>query len=72
MGLVRRVQGRWAEAQAEWEAAIAIDRNNNFAIRQLGQTLLILQGDPEAAKPFFEKAIQLDPNVRSVSSLTLI
>jgi adenylate cyclase len=60
MGVLRRVQGRWAEAQVELETAIALDRNNALAIRHLGQVVLI-QGNPEAAIPYFEKAIRLDP-----------
>jgi adenylate cyclase len=60
IGLLRRVQGQWAEAQAEFETAIALDQNNARAIHQLGMTLLI-QGNPEAATPYLEKAIRLDP-----------
>jgi len=61
IGVLRRVQGRWAEAQAELETAIALDQNNARAIHQLGMTLLI-QGNPEAAIPYLEKAIRLDPH----------
>jgi len=60
IGTLRRVQGRWAEAQAELETAIALDQNNARAIHQLGITLLI-QGNPEAGVPYLEKAIRLDP-----------
>jgi adenylate cyclase len=60
IGLLRRVQGRWAESQTELETAISLDQNNAWAISQLGRTLLI-QGKPEAAIPLLEKAIRLDP-----------
>ena len=60
IGQLRRVQGRWTEAQAELETAIALDQNNARAIHQLGITLLI-QGNPEAGVPYLEKAIRLDP-----------
>jgi TolB-like protein/class 3 adenylate cyclase len=60
IGQLRRVQGRWTEAQAELETAIALDQNNARAIHQLGITLLI-QGNPEAGVPYLEKAIKLDP-----------
>jgi adenylate cyclase len=63
MGLLRRVQGRWAESKVELETAIALDPNNSVAIRQLGLTLLI-QGKPEAAIPYFEKAIRLEVRAR--------
>ena len=60
MGMLRRAQGRWPEAKVEFETAIALDPNNAMATRQLGQTVLI-QGNPEAAIPYIEKAIRLDP-----------
>jgi Flp pilus assembly protein TadD len=63
MGLLRRVQGRWAESQVELETAIALDQNNSAAIRQLGITVLI-EGKPEAAIPYFEKAIRLEVRTR--------
>jgi adenylate cyclase len=60
MGTLRRTQSRMAEAQAELDAAIALDRNDAWAIRQLGQTLMG-SGQPEAAIPYLEKAIRLNP-----------
>jgi len=60
MGLLRRVQGRWAESQVELEMAVALDRNNAPAIRGLGQAML-LQAKPEAAISYLEKGIRLDP-----------
>ena len=60
MGLLRRVQNRLGEAQAEVEAAIDLDRNNELALKQLGQ-ILLFQGDPLAAIPHLEKAIRLNP-----------
>ena len=41
MGLLRRTEDRLAEARAELETAIALNRNNAWAIRQLGQTLML-------------------------------
>jgi adenylate cyclase len=60
MGLLRRVQNRLSEAQAEVEMAIALDRNNELALKQLGQ-ILLFQGEPPAAIPYLEKAIRLNP-----------
>jgi tetratricopeptide (TPR) repeat protein len=44
----------------EFETAIALDRNNAWAIFQLGQTLMWL-GQPEAGIPHIVKSIRLDP-----------
>jgi adenylate cyclase len=60
MGHLRRQQGRISEAQAELEAAIALDRNDAWAVRTLGQTLMS-SGQPEAALPYFERALRLNP-----------
>ena len=49
----------------ELETAIALDQNNALAIRQMGSTLLA-QGKPEAAIPYYEKAIRLDPRALDV------
>jgi Flp pilus assembly protein TadD len=59
-GLLRRIQGRGDESQVEWETAIAVDPNNAWIVRQLGQTMLF-QGKPETALPYLEKAIRIDP-----------
>jgi class 3 adenylate cyclase/TolB-like protein/cytochrome c-type biogenesis protein CcmH/NrfG len=67
LGHQRRIQGRMAEAQAELEAAIALDRNDAWAIRTLGQTFLGL-GQPGAAIPYFEAAIKLNPREPSVGN----
>jgi len=60
MGVLRRVQNRLMEAQIEFDAAIALDRNNARAHLQLGNTLLFM-GQPEAGTPHIEKAIRLNP-----------
>jgi adenylate cyclase len=60
MGLLRRTEDRLAEARAELETAIALNRNNAWAIRQLGQTFM-LGGQPEPCIPNAEKAIKLNP-----------
>jgi adenylate cyclase len=60
MGLLRRVQNRLSGAQAEVEMAIALDRNNELALKQLGQ-ILLFQGEPLGAIPHLEKAIRLNP-----------
>ena len=60
MGLLRRVQNRLSEAQAEIEMAIGFDRNNELALKQLGQ-ILLFQGEPLAAIPHLDKAIRLNP-----------
>ncbi len=45
--------------------AIALDQNNAYAIRQLGQIVMI-EGQPKVAVPYFEKAIRLDPRAHNV------
>jgi adenylate cyclase len=40
--------------------AIAVDRNNELALKQLGQ-IMLFQGDPAAGIPHLEKAIRLNP-----------
>lgn len=60
MGLLLRQHNRLAESRAEYETAIAVDRNNAGAIRNLGFTLTYL-GQPAAAIPQIEKGIRLSP-----------
>ena len=60
MGLLRRTEDRQAEAQAELETAIALDRNNAWAIRQLSVTFM-LTGRPEPCIPYVEKALNSTP-----------
>jgi TolB-like protein/class 3 adenylate cyclase len=60
LGLLRRIQNRLTEASAEWETAIALDRNNSWAYNELGITLIYL-GEPEAAIPQVEKSMRLNP-----------
>ena len=67
MGVLRRSQLRLSEALAELEAAVALDRNDAWAVRQLGITLEGI-GQPEAAIPYFEKAIRLNPREPSVGT----
>ena len=62
LGRLRRLQNRLIDAKIELEKAIALDRNNATAILQLGITLLYL-GQPDAALPKFEYALQLNPQV---------
>jgi tetratricopeptide (TPR) repeat protein len=47
IGMLRRIQNRLIEARIEFEAAIALDRNDAHALLSLGQTLMFL-GRPEA------------------------
>jgi len=61
MGMLRRDQNRLAEARIEFETAIALDRNNNGALRQLGLVSIYL-GEPEAGIPYIEKDIRLNPH----------
>jgi len=60
MGLLRRLQDRAEQSLSEWETAIALDRNNTSALRQLGVTLMHL-GRAEEAIPIIEKGIRLSP-----------
>jgi tetratricopeptide (TPR) repeat protein len=60
MGMLRRVQNRFAESQIEFETAITLDPNNARAFHHLGQGLMYL-GQPAAGIPQIEKAIRLNP-----------
>jgi adenylate cyclase len=60
LGELRRSQNRLTESRIELETAVALNRNNVPALRNLGATLTAL-GQPEAAIPYIEKAIVLDP-----------
>jgi tetratricopeptide (TPR) repeat protein len=60
MAVLRRAQNRLSEAQVEAEIAISHDRNNELALKQLGQ-ILLFQGEPLAGIPHLEKAIRLNP-----------
>jgi tetratricopeptide (TPR) repeat protein len=63
--MLRQMQNRLAEAHTEMESAIALDRNNAWAAKGLGQTLMYL-GRPQEGIPHIEKAIRLspfDPNI---------
>jgi adenylate cyclase len=61
MGVLRRVQNRLVESQIEMEAAVALDRNNAWAVLNLGEDLMRL-GQPQAGIPHIEKAIRLNPH----------
>jgi adenylate cyclase len=67
MGTLRRSQNRLAEARAELETAIALDRNDTFSIRNLG-LILVQLGQPELAIPYFEKSIRLSPHDPNVAA----
>ena len=60
MGRLRRLENRLVESQIELEKAVALDQNDAWALRELGQTLMF-QGKAEAAIPYVEKAIRLSP-----------
>jgi TolB-like protein/Tfp pilus assembly protein PilF len=61
MGLLRRLQNRLADAQAELETAVALDPNNVSALHQLALTSMWL-GQPHAAIMLVEKGIRLSPH----------
>jgi adenylate cyclase len=60
MGQLRRVQNRLTESRIEYETAIALDPNDDFAHVQLGWTLLLL-GQASTAMAEGEKAVRLSP-----------
>jgi adenylate cyclase len=65
LGRLRRLQGRLVESKIELEKAIALDRNNVGAIIWSGITLLQL-GQPEAALPYFEKYLGINPGYQNL------
>ena len=68
VGVLRRMQNRFPEAQAELETAISLDPNNARAHLHLGETLLYL-GEPEAAIPPLEQAIRLHSDDRTIATI---
>jgi TolB-like protein/Tfp pilus assembly protein PilF len=67
MGVLRQMQNRLPEAQAEYQIAIALDNSHARAYLHLGQTLMFL-GQPEAGVANIEKAIRLDPYDPNIST----
>jgi adenylate cyclase len=59
-GLVRMAQRQFTEAAADFEAAVALDRNFSSAYGSLGAVQLFL-GRPEQAIPHLEHALKLSP-----------
>jgi len=60
MGLLRQAEDRQAEVQAELETAIALDRNNSWAVRQLA-VMFMFTGQPESCIGHIQRALKLDP-----------
>jgi len=60
MGLLRQAEDRQAEVQAELETAIALDRNNAWAVRQLA-VMFMFTGQPESCIGHIQRALKLDP-----------
>jgi adenylate cyclase len=60
MGRVRYFQNRLPEAQIDLEKAMELDPNNSITSQVYGIVLLNL-GYPEAAIPYIERRIRLDP-----------
>ena len=61
LGVLRQMQTRLPEAQKEFEIALSLDPNNARGYFHYGETLLYL-GQPAAAIPSLEKAIELAPD----------
>ena len=59
-GILDDERGRFAEAEAAYRAAIAIEPGRSALHNNLGYNLL-LQGQPEPAAAEFRRAIQIDP-----------
>ena len=66
MGILRRVQNRLVDSRTEMEAAVGLDRNNAWAVLQLGLVLIWL-GQPEEGIPHIEKAIRLNPHYPNIA-----
>jgi len=65
MGTLRRYQNQVNESQIELERGLALDRNHAGGMQALGWTLIAL-GRPEAAIPYFQEAIRVDPHSTSL------
>lgn len=64
-GHVLRWQGRWGEALRQYEAALALDPNNVFAMALVGQCRLVV-GPLDEAIPPVARAIGLSPHDATV------
>lgn len=62
IGYLKIEQGNAEEALAFNKEALEYDEQDPVFLDNLGQTYYRLLGDKEAAKPYFEKAIQLKPS----------
>jgi tetratricopeptide (TPR) repeat protein len=60
LGSFYRSRGRWQEARIELEKAHAADPDDPYTLFELGDTLLEL-GQPAAARPLLNRALDLDP-----------
>jgi adenylate cyclase len=67
LGELRRFQNRLAEAQIEFETAIALDPNNLGAFFHLGMNLMFL-GRPQEGIPLDWKAIRLSPHHQAAAA----
>jgi adenylate cyclase len=67
LGELRRFQNRLAEAQIEFETAIALDPNNLGAFFHLGMNLMFL-GRPQEGIPLDWKAIRLNPHHQAAAA----
>jgi tetratricopeptide (TPR) repeat protein len=61
LGMLRRLQGRLADARIELEIAVGLRPNNPFALGQLGITLAWL-GQPAEAISLIERCLRLAPH----------
>jgi tetratricopeptide (TPR) repeat protein len=62
LGYLLWVQKQYAEATQEFQAELANNPNHNQALTYLADASLQM-GNPEAAFPLFQKAIQMDPGI---------
>jgi TolB-like protein/class 3 adenylate cyclase/Flp pilus assembly protein TadD len=67
MGQLRRLEDRLAEALTEFEAAVALDHNNAWALQLVGGMLRWL-GRPQEGIPYMEKAIRLNPHDPNIAA----
>ena len=67
MGQLRRAENRLAEALSEFEVAVALDHNNNWALQLVGGTLRWL-GRPQEGIPYLENAIRLNPHDPNIAA----
>jgi tetratricopeptide (TPR) repeat protein len=61
LGLFYQNMGDSGKARKTYEDLLKVDPKNVYAVYNLGYISLVLENDPKKARPFFDKAIMMQP-----------